>query len=82
MNPLFRKLYKHKKTRVRDPNLPPPPNLFSTVKDLKDTKTVVDDHGSQIERLERRLRHLEARNSYLETYVDLLRQQINLVRKK
>lgn len=82
MNPLFRKLYKHKKTRVRDPNLPPPPNLFSTVKDLKDTKAVVDDQGSQIERLERRLRHIEARNSYLETYVDLLRQQMNQMRKK
>lgn len=82
MNPLFRKLYKHKKTRVRDPNLPPPPNLFSTVKDLKDTKAVVGDQGSQIEQLERRLGRLEARNSYLENYVDILRQQINILRKK
>jgi predicted RNase H-like nuclease (RuvC/YqgF family) len=82
MNPLFRKLYKHKKTRVRDPNLPPPPNLFSTVKDLKDTKEVVGDQGSKIERLERRLGHLEARNSYLENYVELLRQQVNMLRRK
>lgn len=82
MNPLFRKLYKHKKTRVRDPNLPPPPNLFSTVKDLKDTKAVVGEQGSQLEQLERRLRHLEAKNSYLEDYVDLLRQQINQLRKR
>lgn len=82
MNPLFRKLYKHKKTRVRDPNLPPPPNLFSTVRDLKDTKAVVDDQGSKLEQLERRLGRVEARNQYLENYVDLLRQQINALKRK
>lgn len=82
MNPLFRKLYKHKKTRVRDPNLPPPPNLFSTVKDLKDTKAVVDDQGSKLEQIERRIGRLEARNRYLENYVDLLRQQIISLKRK
>ena len=82
MNPLFRKLYKHKKTRVRDPNLPPPPNLFSTVRDLKDTKAVVDDQGSKLEQLERRLGRVEARNQYLENYVDLLRQQVNALKRK
>lgn len=82
MNPLFRKLYKHKKTRARDPNAPPPPNLFSTVKDLKDTKAVVDDQGSKLEQLERRIGRLEARNSYLENYVDILRQQINFLKRK
>ena len=77
MNPLFKKLYKHKKTRQRDPNAPPPPNLFSTVKDLKDTKTVVDANNAEIQLLKQRLDRLESRNRYLENYVDILRGHLN-----
>ena len=77
MNPLFQKLYKHKKTRVRDPNLPPPPNLFSTVRDLKDTKLVVDANNTDIQLLKQRVDRLEARNRYLENYVEILRGHLN-----
>mgnify|MGYP003352828096 CR=1 FL=1 len=77
MNPLFQKLYKHKKTRVRDPNLPPPPNLFSTVRDLKDTKTVVDSNSVDIQLLKQRVDRLEARNRYLENYVEILRGHLS-----
>ena len=77
MNPLFKKLYKHKKTRVRDPNAPPPPNLFSTVKDLKDTKAVVDAHGSELQDLKNRIAHLESKNRFLETQVEMLRFRLN-----
>ena len=77
MNPLFQKLYKHKKTRVRDPNLPPPPNLFSTVRDLKDTKMVVDANNTDIQLLKQRVDRLEARNRYLENYVEILRGHLN-----
>ena len=77
MNPLFQKLYKHKKTRVRDPNLPPPPNLFSTVRDLKDTKLVVDANNTDIQLLKQRVDRLEARNRYLENYVEILRGHLS-----
>lgn len=77
MNPLFKKLYKHKKTRTRDPNAPPPPNLFSTVKDLKDTKAVVDAHGSELQDLKNRLAQLESKNRFLETQVEMLRFRLN-----
>ena len=77
MNPLFQKLYKHKKTRVRDPNLPPPPNLFSTVRDLKLTQSAVDNNTAQLRAMEERIRRLETRNNYLEQYVELLRNRLS-----
>lgn len=73
MNPLFRKLYKHKKARQRDPNAPPPPNLFSTIKDLKNTQSQVDNNLSQLKSLEDRVNRLEARNRYLENYIEIIR---------
>ena len=76
MNPLFKQLYKHKKTRTRDPNAPPPPNLFSTVKDLKDTKSVVDLHTATIQELQAKITKLEHKTQYLESYVDILRNQL------
>ena len=76
MNPLFKKLYKHKKTRARDPNAPPPPNLFSTVRDLKDTKLVVDANTAELQLLRQRIDRLENRNRYLENYVEMLRQHL------
>lgn len=73
MNPIFKQLYKHKKKRVRDPNAPPPPNLFSTVRDLKIAQTLVDNHSNQLRALEERISRLEAKNRYLENYVEILR---------
>ena len=66
MNPMFKQLYKHKKTRARDPNAPPPPNLFSTVRDLKDTKSIVDVHTAELHDLHQRVARLESKNRYLE----------------
>lgn len=76
MNPLFRKLYKHKKTRARDPNAPPPPNLFSTVRDLKQTRGLVDQNQDRLNALERKIDRLEAQNRYLQSVVDLLQQHV------
>ena len=81
MNPLFQKLYKHKKTRTRDPNAPPPPNLFSTVRDLKDTKLVVDTHDKKLEVMQQKLDRLENQNRHLRNYVEILRNHINKVSK-
>ena len=76
MNPMFKQLYKHKKTRARDPNAPPPPNLFSTVRDLKDTKSVVDVHTAELQDLKDRVARLENKNRYLENYVEMLRSRL------
>lgn len=76
MNPLFKQLYKHKKTRQRDPNAPPPPNLFSTVRDLKVAQSQVDNNTAQLHSLEQRITRLENRNRYLENYVELLRSHL------
>ena len=77
MNPLFKQLYKHKRTRTRDPNAPPPPNLFSTVRDLKDTKSIVDVHTAELQNLKDKIARLEKRNRFLETSVDMLRSRLN-----
>lgn len=76
MNPLFRKLYKHKKTRARDPNAPPPPNLFSTVRDLKDTRATLDNGLSRIGELEKKIERLETQNRYLQSVINLLHSKI------
>ena len=77
MNPLFKKLYKHKKPRARDPNAPPPPNLFSTVKNLKATQSLVDENTMKLRALEERISRLENRNRYLENYVEILRNHLS-----
>lgn len=77
MNPLFKKLYKHKKTRVRDPNLPPPPNLFSTVRDLKLTQGNLDELGQRFNQLLEKIERLESNNRKLQNQVNLLIQQLN-----
>lgn len=77
MNPLFKQLYKHKKTRQRDPNAPPPPNLFSTVRDLKLAQNQVDGNTAQLRALEERVSRLENRNRYLESYVEVLRSHLS-----
>lgn len=82
MNPLFKRLYKHKKTRVRDPNAPPPPTLLGQVKELKDTRNIVDQNADQLRRMEERIVRLEARNRYLENYVDSVRNYVVRVSKK
>jgi len=76
MNPIFRKLYKHKRTRTRDPNAPPPPNLFSTVKNLKDTQAVVDSAVARIQSLEQKIERLEAQNRSLQSVVNTLHQYL------
>lgn len=69
MNPLFRKLYKHKRSRARDPNAPPPPNLFSTNKELKIAKSAIESQEQKINRLERQLELLNNRNKFLQLQV-------------
>lgn len=77
MNPLFKKLYKHKKPRVRDPNLPPPPTLLGQVKDLKDTKALVDDTAQRMRAMEERIARLERQNRQLNYYVEALRNHLS-----
>jgi predicted RNase H-like nuclease (RuvC/YqgF family) len=82
MNPLFKQLYKHKKTRVRDPNAPPPPTLLGQVKELKDTRQAIDENSERLSRLESKVARLESKNRYLENYVDSLRRVIQTLQRK
>lgn len=76
MNPLFKKLYKHKKTRTRDPNAPPPPTLLGQVKELKTTREIIDQQATEISNLHRRLDYLESKNRRLESYVEAIRSWV------
>lgn len=77
MNPLFQKLYKHKKPRVRDPNLPPPPTLLGQVKELKDTRDTLDDTARKLYAMEQRIERLERQNRQLNYYVEALRSHLS-----
>jgi hypothetical protein len=76
MHPLLKKLYKQKKTRVRDPNAPPPPTLLGQVKELKDTKQSVDSIGEEMAVLRQRLEYLESKNRRLENTIETIRDWI------
>lgn len=78
---MFQKLYKHKKTRVRDPNLPPPPTLLWQVKELKDTRLSLEQTATRLQALDQRIARLEAKNRYLENYVEMLRGTITRLTK-
>jgi hypothetical protein len=72
MNPLFSKLYKHKKKRPRDPNAPPPPTLLGQVKELKDTQAQIELQARQVDTLNSELNLLKSRYRNLEIKVDQL----------
>lgn len=77
MNPIFSKLYKHKKTRERDPNAPPPPTLLGQVKEIKDVKGKADAQASYISILENKLELLERKHNRLESQVQQIISVIN-----
>lgn len=77
MNPLFKKLYKHKKTRTRDPNAPPPPTLLGQVKELKTTREIIDQQAQELNNLRNRVDYLEAKNRRLEAYVETIRAWVS-----
>ena len=79
MNPLFRQLYKHKKTRARDPNAPPAPTLLGQVKELKDVKGKSDAQAQYISHLENRLDVMDRKMRRME---QLLEQVISAINKR
>ena len=69
-------MYKAKKKRVRDPNLPPPPTLLGQVKVIKDvqndigvTRSISQQQQAQIELLQRDLRRANHRIELLTNYL-------------
>ena len=77
MNPIFAKLYKHKKTRERDPNAPPPPTLLGQVKEIKDVKGKADAQAQYIAVLENKIELLERKHNRLESQVEQIISAIN-----
>lgn len=76
MNPAFLKSLKAKKKRERDPNLPPPPNLFSQAKELRQAKENMDLMELELSLTRQRLDRLEARNRELESRMEALQNWI------
>lgn len=60
----FSKMYKPKKKRVRDPNLPPAPNLLSQVKELRLTK---EEQMSQLQQIRQQQAEIQSLKSKLRT---------------
>jgi septal ring factor EnvC (AmiA/AmiB activator) len=76
----YAKMYKEKKKRVRDPNLPPPPNLMSHDKtirgmqaNLETTQLSTQQQQNQIEQLKREVRQANYR-------IELLTNQLRNMR--
>lgn len=70
------KQYKQKKKRAVDPNAPPRPTLLGQVKDLKDTKSmieelryIVDYQRNELDAMQTKLRRAEYNISLLTTYI-------------
>jgi len=81
MNPLFKKLLKQKKKRVRDPNAPSPPTLLGQVKELRLTKEEQDKQSLELVMLAQRLGVLEAKNRRLELQVNELFGAVNRLKR-
>jgi predicted RNase H-like nuclease (RuvC/YqgF family) len=76
MNPAFLKTLRAKKKRERDPNLPPPPNLFSQAKELRQTRQSMDLVEIEISMLKQRLERVESRNRELEMRMETLQNWV------
>lgn len=76
MNPAFLKSLKAKKKRERDPNLPPPPNLFSQAKDLRQARQSMELMEIEVSMLKQRLERVESRNRELEMRMETLQNWV------
>jgi predicted RNase H-like nuclease (RuvC/YqgF family) len=76
MNPAFLKTLRAKKKRERDPNLPPPPNLFSQAKELRQTRQSMDLVEIEMSMLKQRLERVESRNRDLEMRMETLQNWV------
>lgn len=72
----FKKMYRQKPKRVRDPNLPPPPTLLGQVKVIKDVQGdmgamqgLIQSQQAEIEQLKTKLRMTVHRLEMLTDYV-------------
>jgi len=77
MNPLMLKQYKAKKKRAVDPNAPPRPTLLGQVKDLKDTREMILQQAQVIDRLQEKVRQLEARLRAQTDYLNALHSKLS-----
>ena len=70
-------MYATKRKRAVDPNAPPRPNLLSHEKTLKDTRTVIERQGQQINTLLNRVADLERKLENQTSYLSALHQTLN-----
>lgn len=75
---IYSKIYKQKVKKPRDPSLPPPENLFSQGKKIRDMNSTVDEMREVIARQAVELAELRRSTRQLEYRIDLLN---NIIRK-
>ena len=78
---IYSKMYAAKKKRVRDPNLPPPPNLFSQAKELRETKFTIEQLTALVKYQHEEIRQLRSKTGSLELRLDQITNLINSMRK-
>lgn len=77
MNPAMLKQYRTKKKRAVDPNAPPRPTLLGQVKELKDTREMLQHQSEIIAQLQDKVRHLDARLRAQTDYLNALHQKLS-----
>lgn len=70
-------MYATKRKRAVDPNAPPRPNLLSHEKVIKDTRSVIERQGQQINMLLNRVSELESKLQNQTIYLSALHQSLN-----
>ena len=72
----FNKMYKHKKKRVVDPNLPPRPNLLSHEKTMKETAVTIGDLQHIVSRQTDEISRLRSKLMKAESDISLITQAL------
>lgn len=72
-------MYKEKAKRVRDPSLPPPPNLFSQGKQIRDTIATIETLQQMVMAQREELAVLRRKVAQSDYRIDLL---TNIIRRK
>jgi hypothetical protein len=72
-------MYKEKVKRVRDPSLPPPPNLFSQGKQIRETIATIETLQAMVLSQREELALLRRKIAQSDYRIDLL---TNIVRRK
>jgi hypothetical protein len=78
---MFQQMYKQKVKRVRDPNLPPPENLFSQGKKIRDVTASVETTQMTLQQQQEEIGILKRKLTQALYRIDTLTQYLRNTRK-